>query len=429
LPEEPLIMVCIGDIAGNVRGKSIPVADYNADMTGSTGWTPTNVQLTCFGTIAESPYGSFGDLVMTPDPTTEVRATFGEPDGQVEHFVLANLTWPDGSMWECCTRTILQNALTALKDEAGLTIRAAFEHEFMFKADRVAGGPYSIGGFRQRRAFGESFVGALKEAGVTPETFLREFGPNQYEVSVSPATGVTAADQALVLREIARAAAFASGEEITFTPLIGPAEVGNGCHVHFDLINDDGTSVCADPAAPEGISATAASFVGGILKHLCATVVLTAPSVPSYTRLTPHRWSSAFTNLAFRDREAAIRICPKGDRLHFEYRVADSAANPHILLATLVLAGLQGIRDGLPLPTPTSEDLSLVGDAELEDRGISKLPSSLDDALGRLDADATVRSWFPERFVDVYIAHKRGEIAALDGKTEDEICAAYAEAY
>ncbi|MCT8972985.1 glutamine synthetase family protein [Microbaculum marinisediminis] len=437
MPEEPLIMVCVGDISGNVRGKAIPLADYRADRPAGIGWTPTNVQLTCFGTNAETPYGPFGDLVMTPIPTTEARVAFGGAEAPAEHLVIAELTWPDGTPWECCTRTILRRALEALHAETGLTVRAAFEHEFMFVTDQPTGGAYTIGGVRRRKAFGETVLGALREAGMTPQSFLREFGPNQYEVSVAPARGVTAADDALVLRELARAAALSLGEEITFTPLIGPHDVGNGVHVHFDFLDDAGTPVTADPDAPEGISATAAAFVAGVLRHLPSTVALTAPSVPSYTRLTPHRWSAAFNNLGYRDREAAVRICPRpdgadvapGERLHFEYRAADAAANPHLVLAALVLAGLQGVRDGLPLPSVTREDLTRVAAADLKARGIDRLPASLDDAIARLDADTTVRSWFPEKLVDVYVAHKRGEMAFLKGKTEDEICAAYSGAY
>ena len=72
----------------------------------------------------------------------------------------------------------------------------------------------------------------------------------------------------------------------------------------------------------------------------------------SYTRLTPHRWSAAFNNLGYRDREAAVRICPvtgrdeiaKARQFHFEFRAADAAANPHLLLAVLIRSGLQGIK-------------------------------------------------------------------------------------
>jgi glutamine synthetase len=254
---------------------------------------------------------------------------------------------------------------------------------------------------------------------------------------VAPAKGVAAADQALELRELARACALSQGEEITFTPLIGPNDVGNGVHVHFDFTDDAGNPATSDPDQPDEIGKTAGAFVAGILKYMPSIVALTAPSAVSYTRLTPHRWSAAFNNLGFRDREAGVRICPKADgadaapggRLHFEYRASDAAANPHILLATIINAGRQGIRDGLDTPRPTREDLTLLSAADLKARGFVRLPPSLKEALDKLEADKTVRTWFPDKFVDVYLAHKRGEIAALAGKTDEEMCAAYAAAY
>ena len=72
------------------------------------------------------------------------------------------------------------------------------------------------------------------------------------------------------------------------------------------------------PKGKHELAKTAGQFVAGILKYLDAIVAITAPSVVSYLRLTPHRWSAAFNNLGFRDREASVRICP----------VSDSATSP-----------------------------------------------------------------------------------------------------
>src|SRR6202012_1313820 len=107
-----------------------------------------------------------------------------------------------------------------------------------------------------------------------------------------------------------------------------------------------------------GMSRKTASFVAGILKYLDAIVAITAPSVISYLRLTPHRWSAAFNNLGHRDREASVRICPVSDlsdvpkatQFHFEFRAADAAASPHLQLAAIVHAGVQGIEEELATP-------------------------------------------------------------------------------
>jgi len=433
---EALMMACVSDVSGMIRGKGFPVASLPARVERGVGWVPTNVQITCFDGIAPSPYGSLGDLVLWPDLKSEVRVDFAD-GSPVERFVLGDVAHTDGRPWECCLRTMLRRALDALEAETGLSLVATFEHEFMFKGGAPAGAAFSLDGFRRRQRFGEVYLGALRQAGLAPDTFLREFGRDQYEVTIDPAPGLVAADQSLVLRALARATAARMGEEITFTPLIGPAEVGNGVHVHVSFRDGRGFPATYDANGRHRLSQTAGAFVAGILKYLDRIVAFTAPSVVSYARLTPHRWSAAFNNLGDRDREASVRICPTSARdeagiarqYHFEVRACDAAASPHLQLAALVLAGLAGVREGLDTPTATTEDLSLLDAASLAAKGVARLPTSLAAALDRLAADAEVRGWFPEGFVDIYLAHKRGEIAALEGKDEAAVCAAYAAVY
>ena len=162
-----------------------------------------------------------------------------------------------------------------------------------------------------------------------------------------------------------------------------------------------------------------------------------APSLISYARLTPHRWSAAFNNLGLRDREAAVRICPVAElpgmdvarQFNVEFRVGDSAASPHLQLAALVFAGLDGIRNRMEPPAPTKEDLSLLSADELGQRGFVRLPQSLPEALDRLQRSEAVRSWFGELFLDIYLKHKRGELEFLDGKTVEEACRLYEQVY
>ncbi|MBN9052416.1 MAG: glutamine synthetase, partial [Rhizobiales bacterium] len=77
----------------------------------------------------------------------------------------------------------------------------------------------------------------------------------------------------------------------------------------------------------------------------------------------------------------------------------------------------------------TQEDLSLLSVKALSERGYVRLPQTLEAALQRFEGNATVCGWFPEGFADVYVKHKKGEIAYLSGKTQAEICAAYESVY
>lgn len=433
---EELVLACCTDLAGKVRGKAFPVSQFDKRLRRGVGWTPTNVQITCFDAIADSPFGSFGDLVLIPDEAARVRVDF-EDGGPVEHFAIGDIRHTDGRPWEFCTRSILKGALERLEKVAGLTLVGAFEHEFQFRDQEAAPGfAYSTAGFRVERSFAEAAVAAARAAGIEPDTFMKEYGVNQYEMTMAPARGVAIADQAAILRELLRASAERLGRKLTFTPIRSPAGIGNGIHIHLSFLDGDRPAT-HDSNGSHGLSAVAGRFVAGVLKYLDSIVALTAPSVVSYVRLTPHRWSAAFNNLGFRDREASVRICPVSDlsdiakaaQFNFEFRAADAAASPHLQLAAIIHAGVQGMEEGLQTPEATTEDLSLLDRDALAARGYVRLPQSLAEALERFEANPTVTGWFPDGFADVYVKHKKGEMTFLEGKTEEEVCRLYEQVY
>lgn len=432
---EPLIVAVTSDLAGKVRGKAFPAAELAARSVKGVGWTPTNVMITCFDRIAPGPFGALGDLALIPDPEAGVDVDFAD-GGAPERFMIGDIRTLEGVPWECCTRGILRAALARL-DALGLRLRGAFEHEFQLDGSAPPGLAYTLAGYRAQAGLCETLMAAIGAAGLRPDTVMKEYGPNQYEVTVGPETGLRIADAAVILREMTYATARRRGERATFTPISDPTSVGNGVHVHMSLTDRDGAPVTWDAARPYGLSDVAGSFVAGILRHVGSLVALTAPAAISYARLTPHRWSAAFNNLGFRDREATVRICPVSGATpealargyNVEYRAADAAASPHLALAALVHAGAQGIEDALPAPEATTEDLALLPPEALASRGLARLPQSLAEALDRFEADDRVRGWFPSGFAEVYLAHKRGELAVVEALSEDDRFAAYAAVY
>lgn len=436
MTREELVLLCTSDLAGKLRGKAFPAIQMGERLKRGIGWTPTNVQITCFDTISETPFGSFGDLVMIPDADTTLRIEHHE--GPAEILMLGDIRHTDGRPWEFCTRSLLRDALQRMERVTGLRLRGAFEHEFQIRDQKARPGTaFSASAFRESRAFAETIIATMRDNGIPPDTILREFGPWQFEVTMDPCDDLAIADRAVLLREVVHASAAKFGQSTTFVPIRDPASVGNGVHVHLSLIDADDRSVTHDPEGRYELSRPAGQFVAGILAHLESITALTAPSVVSYLRLTPHRWSAAFNNLGVRDREAAVRICPVSDisgnprsqQFHFEFRAADAAASPHLLLAALVHAGVQGIEDNLVAHEATQEDLSLLGPEALRDRGLVRLPQTLDAALSRFAESTAVASWFPAGFQDVYVKHKTGEIAHLEGMEPVAQCAAYEEVY
>ncbi|MHA7885379.1 glutamine synthetase family protein [Nitratireductor rhodophyticola] len=433
----PLMFAATSDFSGVTRGKAFPLKEMEKRFRQGVGWTPTNVQITCFDTIAESPFGSFGDLILVPDADTAVTLDL-EDGGPVERFVLGDILHLDGDPWSCCTRSILKTALKRLEDISGLRLVAAFEHEFQSRnPSQGPGEAFGLASFGKHRAFGETVMAALEVAGVKPDTFLKEYGSDQFEVTNGPDLGVTAADTAVKVRAVTKLVGERMGEPVTFVPIRDPAGVGNGVHVHMSFVDESGAPATYDPDAPWGMAEKTGSFIAGILKYMDSIVALTAPSAISYTRLTPHRWSAAFNNLGYHDREAAVRICPvtsasaesAAKQYNFEYRAADATASPYLVLAALAHAGAQGIEEGLAAPQVTEEDLSELPTATLAERGLVRLPQSLGEALDRLEQNPRVAEWIGAEALDVYLKHKRGELAQTADLSEAERCTRYEAVY
>ncbi len=433
-PEE-LIMVCTSDIAGQVRGKALTAVDVDGGQPPQVPWTPTNIMITAHGPIADSPWGPLGDLMLTGDPSTHVRLVFG--DGDVHRFMLGDLSEPGGAPWACCLRDFARRGLAALEAEFGLTLRGAMEHEFHYDGvEERPNSAYSLDALRRQGAFAGDLLAALREAGLTPESFMPEYGPSQYEVTVAPSEGLRIADEAVILREVSQTIAARHGGRVSFTPMVRPDAVGNGVHVHFSLCGEGGAPVNHDPDGPAGLSAVAGAFLAGILSKLPSLVALTAASTISYLRLVPNRWSASAVNLGQQDREAAVRLCPvfaaRGaveDQFHFEYRVADGTASPYLLLGALVWAGLHGLRQDLPAPPVTEENVAEMSGTDRAALGIQALPTSLSQALDSLAADDDVIAWMGQALHEAYQRHKRFEVGLMADLDPAAQCARYHLAY
>ena len=421
---EELFMFVHTDLSSISRGRAVTGKELQQRLTTGVGWVPANAALTPFGPVADpNPWGSAGDVRLLPDPETEVRV-LNLPGASPLHFFQCDVVNLDGSGWPACPRVFLKRVLDDFAKETGLQVVATFEHEFYLRsaeAQAPHGPPFSLDAFRQADQFGPLLVGSLREAGVEPEMFLPEYGRGQFEVTCLPAPALQAADRAVAVRAVVREVARSAGLRATFTPVVNPDLPASGVHIHLSLQDSSGYPVAHDSARSQGLSAVAAQFAAGVLEHLPALCALTAPATISYLRLTPHQWSASLARVAG-DREAAIRLPGIGTgpgmadpaaQFNLEFRFPDAAACPHLVLAILVRAGLDGIRDG----------------REPADGGEGRLPESLEEAMAALAADTVVRSWLPAELLSTYEALKTAEIAHLRESSPLEACAEYLDIY
>ena len=414
---ETLAFIGSSDLAGLLRGKSVPLAELDGRMARGVGITHSNLMLSAFGPIYDTPFGTAGDLMLVPDPATRCRIPVADAPSIV--LLLGDFRTTDGAPWKCCPRGFLRRALDALQAEFGLSLLAAFEQEMVYTGveDRP-GSPYSLDALRRQGSFGGALLAAIRGAGIVPDSFLAEYGPRQYEVTTAPAQGLRAADEAVLVRELARATAARLGHRAILAPMVQAEGVGNGTHIHWSLL-EAGRPAAYDPARPHGLSVAGEHFVAGLLHHMAALVAVTAPSAASYYRLRPGRWAPTVADLAVQDRGSAVRVCPTyataaesaAQQFNVEFRVADAAASPYLALGALIHAGLDGLRQRRPLPEQ------------------APLPSSLAQALDAFAASSAVAAWFGPLFRDVYLRFKRAELAAIAGLDEAATCDRYAAVY
>jgi glutamine synthetase len=466
-------LVCC-DLGGLVRGRGVLTADLGEYMDAGVGWVPANFSLTPYGPLAErTPFGSVGDVRLRPDPETRVRveadtrAGIPDPNGTPLDLILCDVIETDGRPWECCPRRYLREALADLERECGADVQASFEHEFVLSAraanaypsssssssssdategapgaDARVGGlqspaPFSLEALRCLEPLAAEVMGALVEAGVQPERIFSEFAPHQYEIPVEAAPGVSAADRAVVLKEVVREVARRRGWRASFTPLPDPRSAGSGAHVHIALSGADGEPLLYDAARAGALSELGGRFAAGVLAHADALAALCAPSPVSAARLRPHRWSAGARCVGERNREALLRIppvvgvaaAPPERQLRLEYRGADGAANPYLALGALVRAGLDGLRRGLEPAPVLDRDPAELDASEAERYGVGAGPRTLEDALRALAEDEVLRGSLGPTLYEAYAGLKQAECDAVAGWDLGETCRRYVQIY
>jgi len=432
-----IVLLTWRDYVGFMRCRGVPLDQIESRMSYGLGWAVAGQAQTPFADLAPNPWGPMLEVRQVPVPSTKTRIDIWD-DAPPLHFYLCDSKTNDGENWDCCTRGFYKNALAAFKAETGLDFLAAFEHEFMLQDDPIApAASFTIETMRNVARFTQDVTKALTQANVGLETVEPEFGVHQYEITSAPAVGIEAAERAIITREVIRECARRLGYRATFTPKVEPDGIGNGAHVHFSFLDSAGNNATYDPQQPHNASVVAQQFIAGVTRHMPAICALTSPSPVSYLRLGPHHWACGYASFGVQNREAAIRICPSPDQdparaakgYNLELRAPDATASPYLVLGALVLAGLQGIKEKLPLPKPIELDPADLTDQQRSEYGIKPLPSSLAEALDLMDADPVVKSWMSPTMYKSYVSVKRTEIEITKDLSDEETCRRYAAVY
>jgi glutamine synthetase len=323
----------------------------------------------------------------------------------------------------------LAAAATARLAELGYNARTAFEIEWVITAadapddprSATAGPAYGYARLSSQAGYLRKLVSTLAAQGVAVEQIHPEYAAGQFEVSVAAGDPVRAADVAVLTRETIRTVSEQYGLRASFTPKFAPDGVGNGGHVHLSLWDGD-RNLCAGGDRRFGLTETAEAFGAGILSRLPALLAIGAPSVVIYLRLEPHHWAGVFRVWGLENREAPLRLVqgPAGQRdraANFEVKCFDLTANPYLVVAALIFAGLAGLSAEESLPEPVDVDPGTLGDV------VERLPTSLAEAVAAFEADSALTTAFGPELATTLVDVRRGELDRLGALPPDELCA------
>ncbi|MBR9788049.1 MAG: glutamate--ammonia ligase [Vibrionaceae bacterium] len=259
----------------------------------------------------------------------------------------------------------------------------------------------------------------MEEMGLVVEAHHHEVATaGQNEIATRFNTLTTKADEIQIYKYVVHNVAHAFGKTATFMPKPLVGDNGSGMHVHQSLAKDGVNLFAGDKYG--GLSETALYYIGGIIKHARAINAFANPSTNSYKRLVPGFEAPVMLAYSARNRSASIRIpvvpSPKARRI--EARFPDPAANPYLAFASLLMAGLDGIKNKIHPGEAMDKDLYDLPAEEAAE--IPKVAESLEVALNALNEDReflTAGGVFSDDFIDSYIALKSKDVERINMAT------------
>ena len=388
------------DLFGVQRAKLVPaaaaaeLAESGAGFAGFAAW------------LAMTPADP--DVLAIPDPASLMVLPW-QP--QVA-WVATNLE-VGGVALEQSPRLVLQRQLQRAA-ALGLQLRTGVEPEFFLleeAADVIADGRdrqskpcYDQQALMRHYPLIAELLDGMEQLGWGPYQADHEDANGQFEINWTFAGALLTADRHAFFRVMVATIAERHGLRASFRPKPLADLTGNGAHLHASLWDPRGHNLFPDPQGPSGLSPLAHHFLGGLLEHAPALCALTNPIANSYERLartTPTSgasWSPGWISYGGNNRTHMVRL-PDSQRL--ELRLPDGAANPYLLQAAVLAAGLDGIERQLD-PGPRSERNTAAEPPAGSDW--RALPSSLGEALAAFEADGQLRAALGEPFCQAYLA-------------------------
>ena len=396
-------LIAYTDLFGVLRAKLVPARAIDgmaAEGAGFAGYA------TWFDMSPADP-----DVLAVPDPSTLIQLPWKPEVGW-----LAADPWMAGKLVEQAPRNVLCR-LIAAGAAKGLEMRTGVEPEFFLitpdgaavadGADTQTKPCYDQLTLMRRFDVIAAISDAMETLGWGPYQNDHEDANGQYEMNWDYAPALVTADRHAFFKYMVRSIAEQHGMRATFMPKPFPNLTGSGCHAHVSVWRDGVNAFKGEDEL--GLSALAYQFLGGIMAHAEALSALTNPAVNSYKRINAAvtasgaTWSPSTVSWGGNNRTHMVRVPGPG---RIEYRLADGAANPYLLQAGLLAAGLDGVEHARDPGKRLDLDMYVAGHSV---DGARRLPLNLLDAMRAFESDVSLRAALGEPFAASYAKLKRQE--------------------
>jgi len=396
------------DILGSLKSVAITVEELPEALEEGVGFDGSSIE--GFARIDES------DMIAMPDTSTFALLPWRPQERRVARM-FCDILKTDGQPFDGDPRAVLRRNLKRAAD-LGYTFYVGPELEFFYFANSESPQVLDLGGYFDLTPLDagtdlrRETVLTLEDLGIPVETSHHEVAPSQHEISLRYTDALTMADNTMTYRLAVKEVALKNGVYATFMPKPLADQNGSGMHVHQSLFQGE-RNAFFDESDPYHLSATARSFIAGLLTHAKEITLVTNQWINSYKRLVPGFEAPVYLSWARRNRSDLIRVPEykrgKEQATRIEYRAADPACNPYLVFATMLAAGLEGVEKGYEAPLPVEENVFEMSAEERKERGIDHLPGSLWEAIEMAQGSELLKRCLGDHLYDSLLLNKEIE--------------------
>ena len=398
-------LISFVDLFGVLRSKLVPahaikeMQETGAGFAGFAAWLDM--------TPADS------DMFGIPDPDSLIQLPWNKEVGW-----LASDLWMNGKPVDASPRVMLKKQIKKLTKQ-GLTMKSGVECEYFLISpdgssiadprDTQSKPCYDQSALMRRYDLIKEICDCMIEMGWGPYQNDHEDANGQFEMNWDYSDCLKTADRHTFFKYMVKTIAEKHGLRATFMPKPFENLTGNGCHAHISVW-DGKKNKFLDKSNELGLTKMAYNFLGGVIKHASSLSAFFNPTINSYRRINapPTKsgasWSPSSISYTGNNRTHMIRIPDPG---RFELRLMDGSANPYLLQASVLAAGINGIKNkidpGKPLHCNMYEDFAKYPD-------LPKLPDELDQSLKKLKQNKEMNEAFGTDVIDSYIKLRSTEI-------------------